>query len=149
MRAWIKGGLIGLVLAILFLVFMRYIPDIYFYYENLTIAFYVFVIVYGILIGAIFGLLTGRVISSEKTTSRKGLLVGVLIGIFLSLIVITWNAVEKYWNPPTNGWPNVFWYLHFPPGGYLLILGLLVLGAIIGLIVGKVKARKQNVIRGK
>lgn len=139
--AWLKGGIILSLSGIIFdlFAFKQFIPDIYFYQEHLTLSFYIFVIIYGFIIGAILGFIIGKISGSEKTFSMKGLWVGISIGALISFIMITWNAIEKYWNPPTYGWPSIFWYLHFPWGGYFSMFIFIILGALIGWLVGKFK----------
>ena len=158
MKAWLKGGIIGVVVGIimkfsgLYSIYTRGLFELplkctvidsvrmcLFNYLNIILP----ILIIGI-IGGIVGLIIGKIINNPETSAlSKGSKIGLLGGFLIALVsFLYWFGFEK-----DEAWRWKFTSL--APAEIVIPIGIfiggLILGAIIGLIIGKIKKHKSLV----
>lgn len=140
---WIRGSAIGFLLYILAII-SSYVFALTVLRDNsmaglvfsLTILYGIPVIPIGLFIGWIIGINKKDTYSSNKFYWLKGAIIGII------LVFITTILAENFFG--YFNYPTLNTILRLGQSGYSIIFSYIILGALIGWIIGKIKSKKQT-----
>lgn len=128
MKAWLKGLIVGLVIAIFFYLVVL----LSFGWSNLIFFVYLPYIASLIILFLIFGVVIDFVEKTSLAFVWKGGLIGLIIGVIISAVV--------YFTSKNINFSFII---------SIIVVGMTLIGVVIGWIVGRAKSRTQIVINKK
>ncbi|MBT4135841.1 hypothetical protein HOD75_04890 [archaeon] len=143
MRGWLKGGLISLGFLLVYIIgtaiIQSRIPDFGDMISLIISIFFIIPLVFGIAVGILYD----KLYNDKRKAWLKGSIMGMIIGVILDLIVyFVWLFIDlkNCGDDVTCGLgPGITFIFSILP--VIILFGII--GAIIGLVIGKIKSKKQ------